>query len=864
VKGSLLVAGTSSDAGKSLFTAGLCRLLARRGVSVAPFKAQNMSNNSAVAADGGEIGRAQALQAQACGIESSVLMNPVLLKPGSDRHAHVLLHGRPYAEAGALDYRELASTLRKEVLASYDELRQRYDVVICEGAGSPTEINLRGTDLANLWLADQRDLPTVVVGDIDRGGLFAACYGTLALLGERDQSLVAGFVVNKFRGDARLLAPGLDMLTELTGRPVFGVLPWLADLRLDAEDSLSTPAALDGGEPAGAERLSVAAIRLPRTSNSTDVDALGAEPGVTVRWTTSPADVTAADLAVLPGSRATVADLAWLRGHGLAAALTDRARAGRPVLGICGGYQMLARTIDDEVESGAGTVPGLGLLPVTVRFQAEKTLARPTGTAYGAEVSTGYEIHHGIAEPTGDSTAEPFLDGCRLGAVWGTMWHGAFDSNDFRRAFLRQVAGLAGRAFTPAPGTDVAADRARQLDRLADAIEAGVDLDALTTLITSGPPAGLPTLAPGAPSPTTTAFPGRGNRHLPPADLRHHGDAELTGDAGRPGELRDFAVNVCTDPPPAWLADAITAACGQLARYPRPAAATAAAAARHRRPAAEVLLTAGASEAFTLLAQGIPAGRAAVVYPQFTEPEVALRAAGWRVDRVPTDPDDGWALHPDRVPDSARLVVVGNPTNPTGTLHSRQALLALRRPGRLVVVDEAFSDAVPGEPESLAGAEDLTGVVVVRSLTKLWGLAGLRIGYLLGDAAAIAAAAAVQPHWSVSGPALAAAEACLADSARPEAHRRALAITAHRRALVTELVRRGFEVPVGGAGPFVLARHPHRPALHAELRARGFAVRRADTFPGLGPGWIRIAVRDPETTAPLLAALDPDPAQSSW
>jgi adenosylcobyric acid synthase len=503
VNGSLLVAGASSDAGKSLFTAGLCRLLARQGVKVAPFKAQNMSNNSAVTSDGGEIGRAQALQAQACGIEPSVLMNPVLLKPGSDRRSHVLLHGRPYAEAGALEYRELKSELRKEVLASYDELRQRYDVVICEGAGSPAEINLRDGDLANMWLADQRDLPTVIIGDIDRGGLFAALYGTLALLSPRDQSLIAGFVVNKFRGDARLLAPGLDMLTGLTGRPVLGVLPWLPELRLDAEDSLSTPLALDGGAPAGPDRLAVAAIRLPRTSNSTDVDALGAEPGVSVRWTASPAEVAAADLVVLPGSRATVADLAWLREQGLAAALTDRAEQGRPVLGICGGYQMLAETITDDVESGAGTVPGLGLLPVAVRFETDKILARPTGTAFGAEVSTGYEIHHGITtlQASAGSEAEPFLDGYQVGAIWGTTWHGAFDSDEFRRRFLSRVAAQAGRDFSPAPGTDIAANRARQLDRLADAIEARIDTKALTELILSGPPANLPFIPPGAPAP---------------------------------------------------------------------------------------------------------------------------------------------------------------------------------------------------------------------------------------------------------------------------------------------------------------------------------------------------------------------------
>lgn len=492
MKGSLLVAGASSDAGKSLLAAGICRWLAREGVSVAPFKAQNMSNNSAVTADGGEIGRAQALQARACGIEASVLMNPVLLKPGSDRQSHVLLHGKPYAQASALGYRELKTALREQVLASYDTLRGEYDVVVCEGAGSPAEINLRPGDLANMWLADQRNLPTLVVGDIDRGGLFAALYGTLALLDARDQSLVAGFVVNKFRGDDRLLAPGLDMLRELTGRPVLGVLPWLPDLDLDAEDSLSLPWAIDGGKPVGADVLRVAAIRLPRTSNSTDVDALGREPGVLVHWTTSPADVAEADLAVLPGSRATVSDLAWLREQGLDQALLRRGVLGRPVLGICGGYQMLAETITDEVESGAGTVPGLGMLPVAVRFQTDKVLGRPTGNAFGQLVSTAYEIHHGITILTATGQAEPFLDGYHSGGVWGTTWHGAFDSDGFRRAFLTQAASAAGRDFLVAPDTEVAAVTERQLDRLADAVCQHLDTQALTRLITSGAPPGLP------------------------------------------------------------------------------------------------------------------------------------------------------------------------------------------------------------------------------------------------------------------------------------------------------------------------------------------------------------------------------------
>ncbi len=492
MRGSLLVAGASSDAGKSLLTAGICRRLHREGVSVAPFKAQNMSNNSAVTIDGGEIGRAQAMQAQACGLDPTTDMNPVLLKPGSDRQTHVIVNGRAHSEASAMSYRTLKTTLRQAVLDSYDRLREKYDVVICEGAGSPAEINLRDTDVANMWLADQRDLPTIVIGDIDRGGVFAALFGTLALLDERDQSLIAGFVINKFRGDPQLLRPGLEMITGLTGRPVLGVLPWLPDLVLDTEDSLSLASVVSGGPPVGDEALSVAAVRLPRTSNSTDLDALGCEPGVVVTWTTSPAAVASADLVVVPGSRATVHDLAWLRAQGIADALLERARLGRPILGVCGGFQMLARTIDDEIEARSGPVPGLGLLPVDIRFAADKILGRPIGTAYGAVIDTAYEIHHGVPELLAD--AEPFLDGVRSGCVWGTSWHGSLDSNEFRRAFLTEVAAASGRAFTVDRRTDVAAVKTRQLDLLGDAVAAHLDAAALDLLISGGPPPGLPVL----------------------------------------------------------------------------------------------------------------------------------------------------------------------------------------------------------------------------------------------------------------------------------------------------------------------------------------------------------------------------------
>ena len=490
------MAGTGSDAGKSVLVAGLCRWLARQGVKVAPFKAQNMSLNSFVTLDGAEIGRAQAMQAAAAGIEPAADMNPVLLKPGSDRRSQVVVLGHPEAEADAVGYRAHAPRLRQVALDSLARLRDAYDVVICEGAGSPAEINLRETDVANMGLARAAGLPVIVTGDIDRGGVFAAMYGTLALLSPEDQALICGFVINKFRGAPELLDSGLTMLRQLTGRPVYGVLPWQEGLWLDAEDSLSLPSSTHGySTTVDHDFLRVAVVRLPRISNFTDVDALAAEPGVLVRFAASPADLADADLVVLPGSRATVSDLAWLRDRGLAAAVIERARAGRPVLGICGGYQMMAGQIEDEVESCRGVVDGLGLLPVRVRFGAEKILGRPRGSALGAPVA-GYEIHHGIAEvtdPAGYGT-EPFLDGCRRGPVWGTSWHGALENDEFRRLFLAEVAALAGRDFTPAPGISFAAIREERLDVLADLVTAHLDTAALSRLIEGGPVPGLPAL----------------------------------------------------------------------------------------------------------------------------------------------------------------------------------------------------------------------------------------------------------------------------------------------------------------------------------------------------------------------------------
>jgi adenosylcobyric acid synthase len=506
MRGALMVAGTTSDAGKSVLVAGICRWLARQGVRVAPFKAQNMSLNSFVTSAGAEIGRAQAMQARAARVEPEAAMNPVLLKPGSDRSSQVVVMGRPYAEAGAMDYGRLTPVLLPVVLDALADLRSRFDVVICEGAGSPTEINLRHRDITNVGLARAVGLPVVVVGDIDRGGVFAAFHGTLALLDAADQALLSGFVINKFRGDPELLDSGLSMILKATGRPVLGVLPYLQGLWLDVEDSLDLEK--DRGPmraPLGSDVLRVAVPRLPRLSNVTDLDALSVEPGVSVRLVHHGAELAGCDLVVLPGSRATVSDLAWLRGSGLADALVEHARAGLPVLGICGGHQMLGRLIADDVESRAGEVAGLGLLPTRTDFGPTKILARPSGVALGHPVE-GYEIHHGVvrldpAAPAAQTeAAEPFLDGWRLGSVWGTTWHGALENDDFRRAFLGEVATAAGRTgFRPAPDTSFAQLREARLDSLADAVADHLDTGALRRLIYGGPTPGLPFVPPGAP-----------------------------------------------------------------------------------------------------------------------------------------------------------------------------------------------------------------------------------------------------------------------------------------------------------------------------------------------------------------------------
>ena len=466
-----------------MVVAGLCKLLARRGISVAPFKAQNMSNNSAVTVEGGEIGRAQAVQARACGLAPSVRFNPVLLKPGSDRTSQLVVRGQVAGTMAAGDYFTRRTQLAEIVNDELRSLRSEFDVVICEGAGSPAEINLRATDLSNMGLARAADLPVVVVGDIDRGGLLAHLFGTVAVLSPEDQRLVSGFLVNKFRGDPGLLAPGLDQLRGLTGRPTYGVVPYLDELWMDTEDSLSVQAGRTLGAPVpalGRDGLRVGAIRLPRISNSTDVEALACEPGVEVHWITEPTELADVDVVVLPGSKATVSDLDWLRARGLADAVTAHAAAGGPVLGVCGGFQMLCRSIDDPVESKAGTVDGLGLLAADIVFAQQKTLR------HWEFPLTGYEIHHG--QVVGGAEADWLGVGIRRGQVYGTHWHGLLDNDELRRAWLAEVAEAAGRTgFVVATDVSVPARRDAQLDAMADALQAHVDIDAMLALLAGAP-----------------------------------------------------------------------------------------------------------------------------------------------------------------------------------------------------------------------------------------------------------------------------------------------------------------------------------------------------------------------------------------
>jgi adenosylcobyric acid synthase len=479
----LMVQGCTSDAGKSTLVAALCRWLHRRGVAVAPFKPQNMALNSAVTIDGGEIGRAQAVQAQACGLPAHTDFNPVLLKPNSDTGAQVIVHGRVVSTLDARAYHDYKNTARAAVLASHARLVAGYDAVLVEGAGSPAEINLRDNDIANMGYAEAVDCPVILIADIDRGGVFAHLVGTLELLSASERARVAGFVINRFRGDLALLQPGLDWLVRKTGKPVLGVLPYLHGLQLEAEDALPRQQA---DKPQA--RLRVCVPALPRISNHTDFDALAAHSQVALQFVAAGAAIPDCDLIVLPGSKSTRADLQWLRAQGWEQAIARHLRYGGKVLGICGGLQMLGRAVHDPhgIEGAPGSSPGLGWLDLQTTLQAHKQLQRVQGRLQlGDAAVQGYEIHCGISN--GPALAAPLLrldDGRVDGAiaadrqVLATYLHGLFDSAPALAALLAW-AGL-----DNAEPLDLHALREATLERLADAVERHLDTTALIGLTT--------------------------------------------------------------------------------------------------------------------------------------------------------------------------------------------------------------------------------------------------------------------------------------------------------------------------------------------------------------------------------------------
>lgn len=512
----LMVLGTSSSVGKSLLVTALCRIFARRGVRVAPFKAQNMSNNAAVCANGDEIGRAQAVQARASGLEPCADMNPVLLKPEGNSRSQVIVLGKRWETLEAAHYYQRKSALWSVVIGALDRLREEFDLIIIEGAGSPVELNLKDSDIVNMAVARYAHSPVLLVGDIDKGGIFAQLLGTIWLLPPEERALVCGLIVNKFRGDPALFTDGLRILEERAEVPVLGVVPYIADLAIPEEDAVALdglPSLRLGG---ASTLLDIAVLRLPHIANFDDFDPLAREPGVRVRYVQGTAGLGRPHALIVPGTKSTMADLAWLRARGLDREIQRLADQGVAIVGICGGFQMLGLTIRDpeQVESTEPVMPGLGLLLVETAFAGDKITQQVSANVIGGpgwfqaalgQNLNGYEIHMGrtlhgeawlqIQPPPGQGPARPDGAASANGKIWGCYLHGLFANDAFRRAWLSSLQegqGTTDRAaVVPAPAWDF--DIA--LDHLADAVEAALDMDRLESVLkecTASKPARLP------------------------------------------------------------------------------------------------------------------------------------------------------------------------------------------------------------------------------------------------------------------------------------------------------------------------------------------------------------------------------------
>ena len=493
----IMIQGTASNAGKSVLAAALCRIFKQDGYRVAPFKAQNMALNSYITKDGLEMGRAQVMQAEAAGIEPDVRMNPILLKPTSDVGSQVILNGTVMGNRSAKEYWGQKKALRPVVKAAYDSLAAEYDIIVIEGAGSPAEVNLKQDDLVNMGMAKLASAPVLLVGDIDRGGVFASLYGTVKLLEPEEQDRICGLIINKFRGDLEILRPGLDQLEALTGKPVLGVVPY-GTLDLDDEDSLSERLE---NRNAGQAAIQIAVIRLPHLSNFTDFSALERMQGVHVRYVSATEQLAGADLIVLPGTKSTMDDLCWLRTHGLEAQIQRMHGTGTPVLGICGGYQMMGRTLSDPdgVESG-GMVAGMGLLPTETIFKTVKTTTQANGQVLKPEgifaslagaKTTGYEIHMGEtvllegtqAFQTLQRGMQTVTDGCVFGNACGTYLHGVLDTPEVIESLVSALMQHKGLDASEITAFDPQAYKEEQYNKLADLVRGALDMHTIYQIL---------------------------------------------------------------------------------------------------------------------------------------------------------------------------------------------------------------------------------------------------------------------------------------------------------------------------------------------------------------------------------------------
>ena len=495
----IMIQGTMSNAGKSLVAAGLCRIFKQDGYKVAPFKAQNMALNSFITREGLEMGRAQVTQAEAAGVEPSVLMNPILLKPTNDTSSQVIVNGEVMDNLSAADYYKRKRDLVAAVKDSYDKLAAEHDIIVLEGAGSPAEINLKENDIVNMYMAKLAKAPVLLVGDIDRGGVFASIVGTMQLFEPEERELVKGILINKFRGDRSILQPGLDQLSEIIQQPIAGVIPYM-HLDIEDEDSLTERFTRKGE----AGLVDLAVIRVPRISNFTDFNVLESMPGVTVRYVDSAAALGDPDLILLPGTKNTMADLLWMRQNGLESCIHKHAAAGKPVFGICGGYQMLGRVLKDPhgVEHG-GEMAGIGLLPSVTVFEEEKTRTRVTGTFRGVEGIfsglsgidfEGYEIHMGtssleegnVLADIAEDGAPAKADGLNSGNVYGSYVHGIFDREEVAKSIISALLRAKGLSDEDVVSTDMAAYKEQQYDLLADGIRRNMDMDLLYRIVEQG------------------------------------------------------------------------------------------------------------------------------------------------------------------------------------------------------------------------------------------------------------------------------------------------------------------------------------------------------------------------------------------